>query len=129
MEAKKKEECLGELLKVKQKNCDQLEVEIAQLRNKLKSKRFQEKFENNSSILDSILKSKRNPSSKAGLGYEQKGNNGFPNIIKNHPKSYVGSLLEKSMKKGERIIINQSSMKKEEDSNRRKISKASITPQ
>ena len=41
MEAKKKEECLGELLKEKQQNCEQLEVEIAQLRNELKSKRFQ----------------------------------------------------------------------------------------
>ena len=108
---------------------------MVQLRDELKSKRVQEKFENNSSILDSILKSKRNPSSKAGLGYEQKGNNGFPNIIKNHPKSYAEALIEKSIKKGERTSINQSSLqpslslKKEEDSNRRKISKASITPQ
>ena len=57
MEAKKKEECLGELLKEKQQNCEQLEVEIAQLRNDLKSKRFQEKFENNPTFLDNILKS------------------------------------------------------------------------
>jgi hypothetical protein len=81
------------------------------------------------------LKCQRNPSSKAGLGYEKKGNNGFPNIMKNHPKSYAEALLEKSMKKGERTSINQSSMqpslslKKEEDSNRRKMSKASITLQ
>ena len=108
---------------------------MVQLRNELKSKRFQEKFENSSTVLDTILKSQRNPSSKAGLGYEQKGNNGFSNIIKNHPKSYAEALLEKSMKKGERTRINRSSMqpslslKKEEDSNIRKISKASITPQ
>ena len=73
---------------------------MVQLRNELKSKRFQEKFENNSIVLDNILKSQRNPSSKIGMGYEQKGNNGFPNIIKNHPKSYAEDLLEKSMKKG-----------------------------
>ena len=110
MEAKKKEECLGELIIEKQQNCDQLEEEMVQLRNELKSKRVQEKFENNSTVLDNILKNKRNPSSKAGLGYEQKGNKGIPNIIKNHPKSYVEALLEKSMKKGERTSTNQSSM-------------------
>ena len=72
MEAKNREECLGELLKEKQQNCEQLEVEMIQLRNELESKRFQEKFENNSTVVDNILKSQRNPSSKAGLGYEQK---------------------------------------------------------
>ena len=39
MEAKKMEECLGEILKEKQQNCEQLEVEMVQLRNELKSKR------------------------------------------------------------------------------------------
>ena len=95
MEAKKRKECQGELLKEKQQNCEQLEVEIAQQINELQSKIFQEKFENNSTILDNILKSQGNPSSKAGLGYEQKGNNGFPNIIKNHTKCYAETLLEK----------------------------------
>ena len=95
MEAKKREEFLEELLKEKQQICEQLEVEMVQLRDELKSKRVEEKFENNSTVLDNILKSQRNPSSKAGLGYEQKGNNGFPNIIKNHPKNYVEALLEK----------------------------------
>ena len=135
MEAKKKEQCLGELIKEKQKNCEKLEVEIVQQRNELKSKRFQAKFENISTVLDNILKSQGNPYSKACMGYEKRGNNGFPNIVKNHPKSYVEALLEKSMKKGERISINQSSMqlslslKKEKDSNIRKISKASIKPE
>ena len=135
MEEKKWQEYLGELLKEKQQICEQLEVEMVQLRDELKSKRVQEKFENNSTILDNILKSQRNSSSKAGLGYEQKGINGFPSIIKNHPKSYAEALLEKSLKKEERTSIKQSSMqpslslKKEQDSNRRKVSKASITPQ
>ena len=57
MEEKKREEFLGELLKEKQQNCEQLEVEMVQLRDELKSKRFQEKFEDNSSFLDNILKS------------------------------------------------------------------------
>ena len=60
MEAKKREECLEELLKEKQQICEQLEVEMVQLRDELKSKRVQEKFENNSTVLDSILKSQRN---------------------------------------------------------------------
>ena len=107
MEAMKKEECLGELIKEKQQNCEQLEVEMVQLRDELKSKRVQDKFENNSTVLDNILKIQRKPSSKEVLGYEQKGNNGFPNIIKNHPKSHVEALLEKSMKKGERTSTNQ----------------------
>lgn len=33
MEAKKKEDCPGELLKEKQQNCEQLEEEMVQLRN------------------------------------------------------------------------------------------------
>ena len=103
-----------------------------QLRDQLESKRVKERFENSSIVLDNILKSQRNTTSKAGLGYEQKGNNGCTNIIKNHPKSYAEVLLEKSMKEGERTSINKSSMqtslspKKEEES---KISKASATPQ
>ena len=107
---------------------------MVQLRDELKTKRVQEKIENRSTVLDNILKSRRNSSSKEGLGYEQKGNNGFPNIIKNHPKSYAKALLEKSMKKEERTSIKQSSMqpslslKKEEDSNIRKVSKAFVTP-
>ena len=72
MEAKKREECLEELLKEKQQICEQLKVEMVQLTDELKSKRVQEKFENNSTVLDSILKSWRNSSSKEGLGYEQK---------------------------------------------------------
>ena len=81
------------------------------------------------------MENQRNPSSKTGMGYEQKGNKGIPNIIKNHPKSYAKALLEKSMKKWERTSTNQTSMqpslspKKKEDSNKRKISKASVTPQ
>ena len=57
MEAKKREECLEELLKEKQQICEQLEVEMVQLRDELESKRVQEKFENNSTVLDNILKS------------------------------------------------------------------------
>ena len=57
MEAKKREECLGELLKEKQQNCEQLEEEMVQLRDEFKSKRVQEKFENNSTVLDNILTS------------------------------------------------------------------------
>ena len=72
---------------------------MIQLRDELKYKGVQEKFENNSTVLDNILKNQRNPSSETCLGYEQKGNKGIPNIIKNHPKSYVEALLEKSMKK------------------------------
>ena len=77
------------------------------------------------------MKSQRNSSSKLSLGYEKKGNNGFPNIIKIHPKSYAEALLEKSMKKGERTSIKHSSLslKKEEDSNKRKVSKAFVKPQ
>ena len=57
LEAKKKEECLEELLKETQQNCQQLEVEMVQLREELKSKRDQENFENSSTVLDNILKS------------------------------------------------------------------------
>ena len=56
LEAEKREECLEELIKEKQQICEQLEVEMVQLRDELKSKRVKEKFENNSIVLDNILK-------------------------------------------------------------------------
>ena len=57
MEAKKNEECLGEFLKEKQQICEQLGEAMVQLRDELKSKRVQEKLDNNSTVLDNILKS------------------------------------------------------------------------
>ena len=40
-ETKKRKECLKDTLKEKQKICEQLEAEMIQLRDKLKSKRVQ----------------------------------------------------------------------------------------
>ena len=81
--------------------CEQLEKEVAQLRNEEKSKKVKEKFENSSTILDNVLKSQRSTSSKTGLGYEQKKINGLPNFIKGQSKSYAEILLEESKKKEE----------------------------
>ena len=79
--------------------CEQLEKEVAHLRNEEKSRKVKEKFENSSTILDNILKSQRSTSSKTGLGYEQKKINGFQKFIKGQSKSYAEMLIEESKKR------------------------------
>ena len=66
---KKREECLKETLKEKQKICEQLEAELVQLKDEFDSKWVWEKFEKSSIILNSILKDQRNPYIKTSLGF------------------------------------------------------------
>ena len=56
-ETKRKEEILNKELNEKQQTCKILEVEIVQLKGKLEEEDIQSKFENNSKILNNILRS------------------------------------------------------------------------
>ena len=111
-----------------------MEVELVWLKDELDSKAVHEKFEKSSIVLNDILKGQRNPCIKTGLGFVQKGNNDFSKKINNQPKSYAKALLKQSMKKEERISIEQSSkksfllVKKEAKSSSEQGSKTNVKP-
>jgi hypothetical protein len=87
-ETKRKEEILNKELNEKQQTCKILEVEIIQLKGKLEKGDIQAKFENNSKILNNILRSQRSSTNKTRLRYDPS----IEQMNDKQPINYVDSL-------------------------------------
>ena len=74
LEAKRIEEDLNLQLKRRIQDYERFEEEIMQLRKRLDEEVIKSKFENNSKLLDDILRSQRPSSDKSGLGYDKAKN-------------------------------------------------------
>jgi chromosome segregation ATPase len=70
-EAKRREEVVRNQLDRKEEYCHELEAELVNLRKKVEKSDTQNKFLNNSMILDEILDSQRSPYDKYGLRYNK----------------------------------------------------------
>ena len=71
-EAKRTKEVLKDLLNEKEKSCQNLEIEMVDLKRKVEwNNNAHNKLQNNSIILDEILDSQKSPFDKIGLGYKR----------------------------------------------------------